>query len=149
MNDQKISVTTRKVKVILTSGEEVCGETFLQLHGVHQDGLQRIGEVLNSDENFLPVRGINGVELINLEQVVSVTTTAVEEFDPLLELGEEHQIEVEPSHGETLQVRILVNLPGGKTRVKDFLNQKSRFLHFLYQDQILYIARKRIMRVKD
>lgn len=149
MNDQKISVETRSVKIILSNGAEVSGETFLQLHGVHQEGLQRIGEVLNSDENFFPVRGANGVELINLEQVVSVSTAAEEEFDPLLELGEEHHIEVEPSHGETLQVRIFVNLPGGQTRVKDFLNQESRFLHFLHHDQILYIARKRIMRVKD
>ena len=149
MNDQKITVETRSVKIILSNGAEIRGETFLQLHGVHQDGLQRIGEVLNSDENFLPVRGASGVELINLEQVVSISTAAEEELDPLLELGEEHHIEVEPSHGKTLQVKIFVNLPGGKTRVKDFLNQESRFLHFLYQDQILYIARKRIMRVRD
>ncbi len=78
-----------------------------------------------------------------------MTTAAAEELDPLLELGEEHLIQVEATHGEAIQAKILVNLPGGRTRVKDFLNQEDRFLHFLYQDQILYIARKRILRVKD
>ena len=149
MDDQRISVETRQIEAVLSNGCRISGEAFLQLHGAHLTGPQRIGEVINSDEDFLPVRSPEGVELINLEQVVSVATAATEEFDPLLKLGEEHQIQVEPSVGEPLHLRIFVNLPGGKTRVKDFLNQDKRFLLFLYDDKVIYLARNRILRVKD
>lgn len=149
MNSQKISVETREIELILTNGASLQGETFLQLHGVHQAGMQRVGEVINSGENFLPVKRDEGVELINLEQVVSVATAASEEFDPLLELAPKYSIEVEPAGGEILAVQIFVDLPGGQVRVKDFLNQDKRFLHFVCGDQVVYIARNKIMRVRD
>ncbi len=60
MDSQKITVKTRLVEIILTNGSTVKGETFLQLHGLQQDGLQRVGEVLNSDDDFLPVRNDEG-----------------------------------------------------------------------------------------
>ncbi len=149
MNDQRISVETRKVELTLSNGSQLSGETFLQLHGEHLLGLQKVGEILNGEDNFLPLRYEGKVELINLEQVVSVAVSAEEEFDPLLTLGEEHQLWVEPTIGEPLDVHIFVNLPGGCNRVKDFLNQQCRFLLFLHEKQIVYLARNRILRVQD
>lgn len=150
MDSQKISVETRQVELLMTNGTIISGETFLQLHGAHQIGTQRVGEVINSGEDFLPVKGKDGgVELINLEQVVSVATATEREFDPLLELARKHDIQVEAVGGEALDAQIYVDLPGGQNRVKDFLNQDKRFLHFVRDDQVVYIARQRIMRVRD
>ena len=149
MNDQKISVATRKVELTLSNGSQLAGETFLQLHGEHLTGLQKIGEILNGEDNFLPLRYEGKVELINLEQVVSVSVAAEEEFDPLLALGEEHQLWIEPTVGQALDVHIFVNLPGGRNRVKDFLNQQTRFLLFLHEDRIIYLSRNKILRVRD
>ena len=149
MDDQRISVTRRSVKLILSNGTQLNGETFLQLHSEHLTGLQRVEEILNGEDIFLPVRLGESVELVNLEQIVSVEVDAEEEFDPLLALGEEHQIKVEPIAGEVLNARIFVNLPGGQNRVKDFLNQQKRFLLLLQDDRILYVARNKILRIQD
>ncbi|MFK5925820.1 MAG: hypothetical protein QM483_04225 [Desulfuromusa sp.] len=149
MDDQRISVETRKIKLTLSNGKHLSGETFLQLHGERLIGLQTVGEILNGDDIFLPFRHEDNVELVNLEQVVSVEVAAEEEFDPLLALGEEHQIQVEAVVGEALDVRIFVNLPGGRNRVKDFLNQQKRFLLLLQDDRILYLARDKILRIQD
>ncbi len=149
MDDQRISVATRNIKLTLSNGMQLSGETFLQLHGEHLTGLQRVGEILNGDDNFLPFRHGDTVELVNLDQVVSVEVAAEEEFDPLLALGEEHQINVEPVVGATIDVRIFVNLPGGRNRVKDFLNQQKRFLLLLQDDRILYLAQNKILRIQD
>lgn len=149
MDDQRISVARRSVKLTLSNGTKLNGETFLQLHGEHLTGLQRVGEILNGGDIFLPFRHGDSVELVNLEQIVSVEVDAEEEFDPLLALGEEHQIKVEPITGEVFDVRIFVNLPGGQNRVKDFLNQKKRFLLLLQDDRILYVARNKILRIQD
>lgn len=149
MDDQRISVETRRIKLTLSNGSQLSGETFLQLHGEHLTGLQRVEEILNGEEIFLPFRYAGKVELINLTQVVSLAVAAEEEFDPLLALGEEHQVRIETTVGEALDVRIFVNLPDGRTRVKDFLNQPVRFLLLLHEDQVIYLARNHILRVQD
>jgi hypothetical protein len=149
MDDQRISVARRNIKLTLSNGVQVSGETFLQLHGEHSTGLQRVGEILNGDNIFLPVRQDDRVELVNLEQIVSVEVAAEEEFNPLLALGEEHQIKVEAVVGDVLDVRIFVNLPGGRNRAKDFFNQQKRFLLLLQDDRIIYLARNKILRIQD
>jgi hypothetical protein len=50
---------------------------------------------------------------------------------------------------DPIRARIFVNLPHGHNRAKDFLNQKKRFLLFLLGEQVVYLARKRILLVED
>ncbi len=149
MEDRRVSVETRQVELVLVNGDRISGEFFLQLQGMHLTGPQRVGEVLNAEESFLPLRIADSVRLINLDQIVAVYTAAEGEFDPLLTLGEEHQIQVTPVVGESLQVKIHVNLPSGRNRAKDFLNQPKRFLLFLHHDQVVYLARNKILQVED
>ena len=149
MEDQRISVDTRPVEMILSDDSRIEGEVFLKLQGARHSGPQRVGDLLNGEELFLPVRRDGKVCMVNLDQVVSVAVAADQEFDPLLELGKEHRICVVPAAGEPLDVRIFVNLPGGHVRVKDFLNQPKRFLQLLHSERVVYIARKRILRVDD
>jgi len=149
MDNQRIIVETCDVELVMVNGLRICGETFLQLQGVYLTGPQRVGELLNDDETFLPLRHDGQVQLVNLEQTVSVSLSAELEFDPLLTLGEEHRVRVEAVAGDAIEARIFVNLPGNKSRVKDFLNQKVRFLPFLVNDRVVYIARKKILRVTD
>ncbi len=149
MDDQRLIVETCQVDLVMVNGLRISGETFLQLQGIYLTGPQRVGELLNGDETILPVRSGSQVQLINLEQTVSVSLSAEQEFDPLLTLGEEHRVWVEPVAGDAIEARIFVNLPGDKSRVKDFLNQKLRFLPFLDNDRVIYVARKKILRVTD
>ncbi len=149
MEDRRVSVETRRIELVLGTGARISGEVFLQLQGIHLTGPQRVGELLNSEESFLPVRIEGAVKLINLDQVVRVQVAAADEFDPLLTLGEEHRIRVTAVVGEALEVRIFVNLPSGRNRAKDFLNQQKRFLLSLLDEQVVYLARDRILLVED
>ncbi|MFO7578349.1 MAG: hypothetical protein R6W66_11550 [Pelovirga sp.] len=149
MDDRRIMVEPRGVELTLSSGLQLHGELFLHLQGTHLSGLQRVEEILNDADSFMPIRSGGNVELINLEQVVCVSLAAAEEIDPLLTLGSEHRIRVEPAVGAPLALRIFVNLPSGRERVKDFLNQPRRFLPFLQEDRLLYLARAWILRVTD
>ncbi len=149
MEDQRISVESRTVALVLSDGTRLTGEMFLQLHGQHQAGMQRVGEVLNAENNFLPLRTNEGVKLVNLAQIIMVSVPAKTEFDPLLALGEEHSVRVTTSVGETLDARIYVNLPSGSKRAKDFLDQKKRFLLFNIGEMVVYIARRKILLVEN
>ncbi len=149
MNDPRINVDSRQSEVVLSNGERLVGQIFLQLYGLHLTSPQRIAEALNGAENFLPVRIGEKVKLINLDQVMAVYALAADEFDPLLALGEEHRVRVTPGVGEPLEARIFVNLPNGHHRVKDYLNQPARFLLFLVGEQVVYMARRWILLVED
>ncbi len=149
MEDHHISVEARTVELVLTNGARLSGEMFLQLHGLHQAGTQRVGEVLNGENNFLPVRTAEGLKLVNLTQIVALSVSAETEFDPILAIGEEHRVRVTTSVGETLDARIHVNLPSGNNRVKDFLDQQKRFLLFIIEENVVYIARRKILLVED
>jgi hypothetical protein len=149
MDDQRIRVDSRQVEIVLEGGTHLTGELFLQLHGLHQPGPQRVSEVINSDETFLPVRTGGGVKLINIDQVIAVYTAAADEFDPLLELGEEHSVRVTTVLGDSLKAQIFVNLPNDHNRAKDFLNQQKRFLLFLLGEKVAYLARKKIIMVEN
>jgi hypothetical protein len=149
MDDRRIMVETRGVELTLSSGVQLHGDFFLQLQGAHLTGLQRVEEILNDTDSFVAIRVGGRVELINLEQVVCVSLVAEVELDPLLTLGSEHRICVEPAVGGPLALRVFVNLPSGRERVKDFLNQPRRFLPFLQEERLLYLARAWILRVTD
>ncbi|MCF6179119.1 MAG: hypothetical protein L3J63_06990 [Geopsychrobacter sp.] len=149
MNEQRIKVDSRNIEIVLASGERLQAEIFLQLHGLHLTGPQRVGEVLNGEESFLPIRIDQGVRLVNLDQVIAVYVAASDEFDPLLELGAEHEVYVTSMVGDSLKARIFVNLPHGRNRAKDFLNQPKRFLLFLQEKTVVYLAKKSILLVED
>ncbi len=149
MKDLHVSVEARTVQLVLTNGSKLTGEMYLQLHGLHQSGTQRVGEVLNGENNFLPIRTSEGLKLVNLAQIVTVSVSAEIEFDPILSLGEEYQVTVTTSTGDILETRIYVNLPSGRNRAKDFLDQKKRFLLFIEGENVVYIARRKILLVED
>lgn len=149
MEDQRISVEARSVELTLTDGSKLAGEMYLQLHGLHQSGTQRVGEVLNGENNFLPVRTAEGLKLVNLAQVVTVSVSAEIEFDSILSLGKKHSVVVTVSTGDSLDALIYVNLPSGRNRAKDFLDQKKRFLLFIVEENVVYVARKKILLVED
>lgn len=149
MDEQRISVETRAVEITLANGEDISGQLFLQLHGTYLYGPQTVEEVLNSEEMFVPFQHDGHVELINLEQIVSVACEAGPEFDELLLLGEEHKIALETTNGLLRDITVFVNLPTGNNRIKDFLNQRKNFLLFVKDEQVVYLRRDKIIRVKD
>ena len=149
MEDQRIKVDSRSVEIVLEGGARLVGELFLQLYGVHQVGPQRVFEVINNDESFLPLRTEEGVKLININRIIAVYTAAADEIDPLLELGEKHSVRVTTILNDSHKAQIYVNLPNGHLRVKDFLNQKERFLLFHIGEKVAYFSRDKIVMVED
>lgn len=147
MEAHQISVDQQKVEIVLASGMRISAQIFLPLCGMSQDRQCRVEEVLNAKELFVPFVIDQRVSLINLAQIQQLGVAASAELDPLRCLGFEHQVRVFPEIGEPLNAKIYVNLPNEKSRTKDFLNQHKRFLPFLVDDQVIYIASARITQV--
>ncbi|ORJ61246.1 hypothetical protein [Geothermobacter hydrogeniphilus] len=139
MSDRRLATATRSVLLVLSDGRQLAGELFLQLVSPHHEGMQRVGEILNDEERFLPLRRTDDVILVNLDQVISVQVGREEELDPLLLLGQRHLVRMETILGHRFSAEIHVNLSGSRGRVKDFLNDDKRFVACLLPDQILYL----------
>lgn len=148
MEAHQISVDQQTVEIVLADGRHLDGKIFLPLCGMSQAGPCRVEEVLNGAELFVPFVVDQQVSLINLAQVQQIRVASSAELDPLRCLGFEHNVRVFPEVGDFLSAKIYVNLPNEKSRTKDFLNQRKRFLPFLVGDQVIYIASGRITKVE-
>ncbi|TYO98125.1 hypothetical protein EDC39_10862 [Geothermobacter ehrlichii] len=139
MSEQRLATEAMAATLHLGNGEVLRGELFLQMVSSRHGGRQRVGELLNDEECFIPVRTPTQVVLVNLDRVVSVTVARSEQEEGMLTLGEHHRVRFILGDGRSLVADIFVNLPESRGRVKDFLNQKVRFLTCLQPDRVIYV----------
>lgn len=149
MDSQRISKETCNVLFCLADGREIWGEVFLNLYGAHHAGPQRVGELLNGDEPFIPIKTEEGTLLIHLGQLVSAQVPAETELDELMTLGEHYHVTVQTILGKSIAAEVYVTLPEGGRRVKDFVNRSEGFLRFIVGDQVLYVNRHFVVCVQD
>jgi len=149
MGDQRIAMHERDVLLRLADGSRIEGKVFLGLYEAHRNGPQRLGDLLNGEGCFFPVRSADEVILVNLAQIVSAATVADGEADDLMRLGEKYRIRVTTLGREEIAADIFVNLPSTHQRVKDALNLSGRFLPLFSGDSILYLNTEFILYVKD
>lgn len=149
MAEQRIPMQKRLVNLVLADGSRLEGDVFLCLYEAHRMGAQRLGDLLNSEIRFLPVKTAAGIQLVNSTLIVSARTNQNEEADELMRLGEKYSIYVTTLLQEELVVDLYVNLPQASNRVKDCLNQQQRFLPVFRDEEVLYLNTSYILRVRD
>lgn len=148
MTDQKIAKERRPVLLTLADGSEVKGEVFLSLYEAKRMGPQRVGELLNGGEVFLPVATAEGMIHVNVSNIVTARTEMQSEWDDLETLGRKYTVRIKTHLGE-ISGEVFVNLPREHSRVSDFLNQPDRFLRLSGPEEIVYVAARYILSVRD
>jgi hypothetical protein len=149
MSDYRIVMQKRQVALVLADGSRLEGEVFLNLYEAHHIGPQRLGDLLNSDIRFLPVQTASGIQLVNVERIVSAQTGGSEEADELMRLGEKHRIRITTLLRDEIVADLYVNLPEISNRVKDGLNRAQRFLPLFLEEDVLYLNTSYILLVQD
>ena len=148
MDEGRIEKATRRARLVLSDGREVHGDVFVGLYEPHHVGPQRVGELLNEQEAFIPVKTDEGVLLVNRTRVISVTLPADREQDDLVTLGKRYEVRVTTTHGE-LKGAIFINLPETSARVRDYFNQPLPFLALFQSQTVAYLNRDFIVLVQD
>jgi hypothetical protein len=149
MPEQAIAMRKRRVDMVLADGSRVIGEVYLGLYEAHRDGPQRLGDLLNGEDRFLPVRTTGEVFLVNLARIVRAQTRMDEEADELMRLGTHYQVRISTMLGEEIAADLYVNMPQSHRRVKDCLNQPQRFLRLFGVEEIIYLNTEYIVCVRD
>jgi hypothetical protein len=149
MEDQKIVKNRRQVVFTLADGNTVKGKVFLSLYEGRHERPQRVGELLNSDDAFVPVETATGTLHLNIINIVAAQTLFMEEGDELMRLGKQYRVQIATSLGTVIEGQVFVNLPHERSRVSDYLNQRERFCRVLHADKIIYVGTRFILSVQD
>lgn len=146
---RKIVKNRRQVLFALADGSEVEGMVFLSLYEATRQGPQRVGELLNGEEGFIPVETADGTVHLNVANIVFAATPLTEEGDDLMTLGERHRVRISTIGGRQIEGDVYVNLPHDRCRVSDYLNQSERFCRIFMAEQIAYLGTRFMLLVQD
>jgi hypothetical protein len=149
MQEQKIAKNRQQVIFTLADGSELEGEVFLSLYEVRRQGPQRVGELLNGEDVFLPVKTTAGTVHLNVANIIQASTPAATERHELMMLGKRYNVRVTTLHGKTIEGEIFVDLPQDRSRVSDYLNRPDRFFRVFVPGHIVYIAARFVLEVRD
>ena len=141
MNERKIKKESLEVFFKLSDGNEIRGNVFLRLHEANHTGPQRVWELLNAKDPFIPVETHRKVIFLNSSQIVSAMIRSELEEDELVKLGEKRTIQINTILKEEVEGDIFVSLPEDRHRVKDYLNQSEKFFLLFQPDKILYVKK--------
>lgn len=149
MVEQKIAKNRRQVIFTLADGSKLGGEVFLNLYEAHGQGSQKVGELLNGRDAFLPVKTAEGTVHLNVANIIKASTPADAERHELMLLGKKYTVRITTLHGEEIEGEIFVDLPQDRSRVSDYLNRPDRFCRVFTPDAIIYIGTRFILAVRD
>jgi hypothetical protein len=152
MSGPKIQKLSRTVVFTLTDGSQIQGDVFLRLFSHSHDSVQRLGELLNDEDNyFIPVKGSveASATLLNLDHVVSVQTERQVETEDWLVLGNSCLVRIKTFIQNPLEGEIFINLPNDSCRAKDFFNQKLKFFPLFQENHVVYVNCRHILAVND
>lgn len=149
MEEQKIAKRRRQVLFTLADGSEISGNVFLGLYEVSHQGPQRVGELLNGCEGFVPVETPDGTVSLNVANIISAITPGSDEIDELMTLGQKYLVRITTLDGKEVEGEVYVNLPQDRCRVSDYLNRAQRFCRVFLPGRIAYIGTRFILAVRD
>ncbi len=149
MSNEKIDKKKKEVLFTLTDGTEIKGEVYLWLYSTNHMGAQRIDELLNDGDHFIPVKTVDGFVLLNSTHIMLAKTNLEKNSHNLIMMGEKYRVGITTLHHKNLEADLFISLPEGFQRVKDYLNQPIRFFTFFQPEYILCINRDYILSIQD
>jgi hypothetical protein len=130
MQEYQIPKVRVQVEGRLDSGAPFRGHFYLSENTPQQSGRQRLEDFLNQDKDFLPlVLPDGGFHFINKRQITYLLTSELDRnhFQEEL-LLQPIAVALTFHDGEEMAVEALPDLPEGRRRASDFMNQPSQFL---------------------
>ena len=124
----------KRVTITMSDDARLEGNIFLSPVSELGVGEQTVLEALTSDDSFIPFETTDGeYSFINLRRIMMLSTPveeASEEADP-----EDCKLNVQASrvvvfllNGQMVRGEVCIDMPEGKARLSDWLNQLDRFL---------------------
>ena len=139
----------RKASFYFSNDRQLTGCVFLNFFDKHHDGSQNLGDLLNSGEQFIPIRTKTEILLVNIKHLVYVEITMEQELDELMKLGSSYSISTKMITGKSIEGDVFISINEGHGRVKDYANQDLVFFRMLQNKHVVYINQNYILSITD
>jgi hypothetical protein len=128
-------------------------ELYLAEHSSHDYSPERVLDLLEHSENFLPACDLESGEWesFNSRQVAWIGMP-VESFDggTATELFEQRRwVQIFLAGGDVLRGELLYTSPDESSRVVDLMNRNERFFRLWTEDQVLLVNREAVVRILE
>ncbi len=149
----RVPKTAVRVDVLLDGGRLVSGEVHAASEPGTPLGRERVLDLLQADEHFLPITGAEGARLVNKNRIVAVRVAEPQDagIDEVDEIDVHALIEVRlarvPEERSLLRGTVAIAMPPGRTRVLDYLNGVGPFLPLATGEGMLLVARRYVLEV--
>lgn len=143
-----------EVELALASGSPRRVELYLAEHGPHAFVRQRVLDLLNEVESFLPARDLETGEResFNSRAVlwIAASRASLDAEGSADELFEHRRlVRVDLSGGGALAGEVLYSAPDGETRLVDYLNRRERFFRLWEGDRVVLVNKDFVLRVVE
>ena len=150
----RVEKTRKAVVLTLSTRETIRGNFFVAGANPHLTGPERVGDLLNAEEGFLPfeVLGDSGghTVLYNRAQILTVALPDNEaSLDPGYDVATRRMISVGLSNGERVSGAVRVYRPGGRDRVSDWGRHGEQFRYLETAEVTLIVNVAHVIDVRE
>ena len=151
VTDYRIEKVRCPVTVVLTDGECIAGDIFLNTTSRFRAAPQDPAEFLNqADEGYFAVAAVDGRAMLvakeNVERVEAPGITTPAQDPSLHAIG----IALTVSTGAVFEGSVLLDTPEGRSRLLDYLNShREQFLQVHQPDRVMLVNRRAITHVRE
>lgn len=147
-------VEKKQVQVTLTTtdGTVLNGDLYLATTSSHHVGPERVVDLFNGDNDFVPFKASGAKEavILNRNNLLEIIVGETEEALPYLTASSPtvREVTVFLNGGETRQGKLMYVMPPEDSRVSDFLNNTDRFFPLVIDDKTHLLLRSSVVRVE-
>lgn len=151
VNELRVPKHRVEAEAVLPGGDLLRVAIFLSDFSAHHQGAERLSDLLNGGQDFVPALDLDTSEMAFLNRAgVAVFRVAAEhERDPAAEftLPTEHEVQITLVDGSLLRGLVSFVLPPERSRLVDFLNDAPPFFALLQNEQVALVNKRHVARV--
>ncbi len=148
--DLRIEKARLPVSLLMSGGERLTGDMFVQAYSQYHAGREEIPDVLNGEEPFFPLARAGDTLLVAKDQVREVEVTWEPDTAVLRAVGTKPElVELTLTDGTVRSGDVYLDMPKDRPRMLDFLNHhQDRFLVLHAVAGMRLVNRRLIERVR-
>ena len=151
MDELRVPKRRVPVDVVLPGGAGRSVFVFLSEAAASHDGQERLSDLLNGSDSFIPALETNGGGMTFLHRTSIAVARVASEFEPDdgggFTIPTEHEVEIALTDGSQLTGLVSYVLPPERARLVDFLNRCEPFFRLLERETVALVGRAHVARV--
>jgi hypothetical protein len=135
--------------IVLSTGDTIGGCFFVVSSLTTHGGPERVGELLNAEDGFLPFQRDDGTTgQYNRTHIVVVTLPAgmsEEELEPGYSVALRQSVTITLSTGATVEGTVFVSGPAGRERLSDYVRGSKHFWYVVTSEATLIVNSRHVV----